>query len=84
MTRDTGHRVTLPLVWEGDRLLLGPFYCGTVRQIQGWDHEWGVELGEWAPTINVKRHHGYHPTRAAAEAAVEAAVMAALGERREG
>ncbi len=84
MTRDTGLRVSLPLVWRGDILMQGDVRLGSV-----------VDMGNdpllarsrfWGTLYHIGRRRivAMAPTRAAAEAAVEAAVMKALGERREG
>lgn len=80
-TRDTLLRVTLPLVWEDGILFCG--YLAPVGDIHQWQN--GTGWGWWVRDHHGARHyHGDLPTRAAAETAVEAAVMAALGERREG
>lgn len=78
-TRDTGLRVSLPLVWRGATLRAGRFVVGWV--------EWGFILRRWkaieaGPGYAIPR--GRFRTAAEAEAAVEAAVMQALRERREG
>jgi len=71
--RDTGLTVTLPLVWRGDYLTLGG--ADTVKIGRASE----TFAGDWAAVTDTLNRR--FPTRAEAEQAVEAAVMAALGRK---
>ena len=69
--------VTLPLVWRGDMLWIGPFprsgWVGEVKKTGKW---YGIAS---SAVIDQVGDLGDFPTRPAAMRAVEEAVMRALG-----
>jgi len=78
--RDTGLTVTLPLVWRGDYMYAGGGYVvGRVSQSRRGGKPWLADVPIHAIRFPSTEYPILCDTRAEAEQAVEAAVMAALG-----
>jgi hypothetical protein len=77
--RDTGLRVTLPLVWRGDDLYCGPFKAGYCYfWPRSGTHYAHIMISPFTATYADQDHPSF-PDRPSAERAVEEAVMKALG-----
>lgn len=69
--RDTGLRVTLPLVWRHNQFWMGELLIGMIAKSPG-----GIQAWRNLPFLE---SIGCFDTRAAAERAVEQAVMEKMG-----